>query len=141
MDTNPDRTASKTRRAPPVEAADLDPANRPGVPKERPPQPWPNSRFPPQRMTAPSSVPRHGRPGKPMPPVYGTAVPLHGLSGKVREYAYRQPDHLVSHWLLLLLGDRVDSLGTRARRAAPFALVIPVLLLALVGRRLLGSRG
>ena len=106
----------------PVDAVDLDPAQRPGVPQERPPQPWPNSRFPPARMQVPPSVPKHGRPGKETPPVYGTAVPLHGLSGAIRRAAYRYPDHVATHWLLLLLGDRVDSWGTRAGRVAKVAL-------------------
>jgi hypothetical protein len=87
-------------------------------------------------MTARPSVPKHGRPGKPMPPVYGTAIPLRGLSGVVRRAAYRRPDHDVSHWLLLLLGDRVDSWTTRARRVLPVA--VPAIALLLVGRRLLG---
>jgi hypothetical protein len=123
---------------PPVEAVDLDRASRPGVPRERPPQPWPNSRFPPQRMTTPSSVPRHGRPGKQMPPVYSTAVPLHGVSGLIRRLAYRYPDHYVSHWMLLLFADRVDSWGTRARRVLPVAL--PLLAIGVVASRLGGSR-
>jgi hypothetical protein len=105
----------------PVEPVDLDPRNRPGVPKERKPEPWPNSRFPPQRMTAPSATPKHGRPGKPMPPVYSTAVPPRGLSGALRRSAYRRPDHEVSHWMMLLFADRVDSWETRAKRILPLA--------------------
>jgi hypothetical protein len=121
----------------PVEAADADPANRPGVPNERSPQPWPNSRFPIERMRAQPSVPRHDRPGKPMPPVYGTAVPLHGLSGAIRKAAYRYPDHVATHWLLLLLGDRVDAMGTRAWRL--FKLGTPIALVAYAASRGLGS--
>lgn len=128
MDTNvtPGASQGATQpRRPPVEAVDADPSRRPGVPKERPPQPWPNSRFPPERMHARPSVPKHGRPNKPMPPVYGTAVPLRGAPGAIRRLAYRYPDHVATHWLLLQLGDRVDSMGTRAWRllriAAPAA--------------------
>ncbi len=131
--------STTTRRArPPVEPVDLDPANRPGVPKERPPEPWPNSRFPPKRMTGTPSVPKHGRPDKPMPPVFGTAVQLHGVSGAIRRAAYRYPDHTVSHWLLLLLGDRVDSWGVRARRVLPIAL--PVVAVALAVKRVAEPR-
>ena len=123
----------------PVEAVDLDPARRPGVPAERPPQPWPNARFPVARMRGrPSSVPRHGRPGKTMPPVYGTAVPLRGLSGIIRRAAYRLPDHATMHWLLLMLGDRVDSWGTRAWRAV--GIVTPFALVGLVASRVLRPR-
>src|SRR5512133_2445984 len=95
---------------------DRDPSRRPGVPRERNPEPWPNSRFPPARMRAPPSAPKHNRPHKPMPPVYGTAVPLHGLSGLVRRAAYHYPDHWMRHWTLLLFADRVDSWSLRTRR-------------------------
>jgi hypothetical protein len=140
MESNldPTRPAAAARPRPPVEAVDLDPANRPGVPKERRPEPWPNSRFPPRRMTARPSVPKHGRLGKPMPPVYSTEVPLRGVSGAVRRMAYRYPDHVPSHWLLLLLGDRVDAWGSRARRVLPFA--IPALALLFVATRPLPRR-
>nr|WP_233261774.1 hypothetical protein [Vitiosangium sp. GDMCC 1.1324] len=37
--------------------------------------------------------PKHGRPNKPMPPVYGTSVGLKGVSGIIRRIAYRYPDH------------------------------------------------
>jgi hypothetical protein len=140
MDTNLHREQPTTRATggpsrSPVEAADLDPRNRPGVPRERPPQPWPNSRFPPQRMQAEPSVPKHGRPGKQMPPVYGTAVPLRGVSGAVRRMAYGYPDHVATHWLMLMLADRVDSWGTRAWRLAKVA---TPLALVFVGARALG---
>jgi hypothetical protein len=120
----------------PVEAADLDPSRRPGVPRERPPQPWPNSRFPPQRMTAEPSAPMHGRPNKQLPPVYGTAVPPRGVSGLIRQAAYRYPDHVPIHWLLLLFADRVDSWGTRTWRT--LKVVTPLAAVAFVGARALG---
>src|SRR5512138_2973019 len=110
----------------PVDAVDLAPERRPGVPREWPPRPWPNSRFPPERMAAPSSVPTHGRPNKETPPVHGTAVPLRGVSGAIRRAAYRYPDHVATHWLLLLLGDRVDSWETRAWRVARVAAPVAV---------------
>lgn len=126
---------SAARQQPPVDPVDRDRSRRPGVPKERRPEPWPNSRATPARMTAPPSAPMHGRPGKQLPPVYGTAVPLRGLSGLIRRMAYRLPDHTVNHWTLLLLGDRVQSWGVRARRG--LWIVAPVALLALVARRAL----
>jgi hypothetical protein len=111
---------------------DLDPARRPGVPRERAPAPWPNTRFPPARMQVPPSSPKHNRPGKPMPPVYGTAVPPHGLSGAIRKAAYRYPDHFMRHWTLLLFADRVDSWGTRAGKL--LRVVAPLAAVALVAR-------
>jgi hypothetical protein len=120
---------------PPYADTDLDPARRPGVPRMRSPRPWPNTRFPPERQAGEPTAPKHGRPNKPMPPVFGTTVPLHGLSGAIRALAYRYPDHYPRHWLLKMLGDRVDSWGTRARRALPVALPLVVLGLAVRAAR------
>jgi hypothetical protein len=114
---------------------DQDPARRPGVPRMRDPQPWPNTRFPPERQSGTPAVPKHGRPNKPFPPVFGTSCPPRGLSGAIRTFAYGLPDHYPSHWFLLMLGDRVESWGTRARRVLPIAL--PVAVLALFVRRAL----
>src|SRR5690606_33916048 len=54
-------------------------------------------------------------------PVFGTAQPLHGLSGVLRTKAYSIPEHFPRHWLLLLVADRVDVLEGRlgAVMAAP----------------------
>jgi hypothetical protein len=120
-------------RKPPYAGVDLDPARRPGVPRMRKdPRPWPNTLYPPERQPGEPAVPKHGRPNKPMPPVFGTAVPLHGLSGAIRKLAYRYPDHYPRHWLLKMLGDRVDSWGHRARRIMPVAL--PLVALGVVVR-------
>lgn len=131
--------SGSAQRGRPFEAVDLDRANRPGVPKERPPQPWPNSRAVPERMTARSAVPKHGRPGKPMPPVYSTAVPLRGVSGAIRKAAYRLPDHHTNHWMLLMLADGVEAWGRRARKLLLYA--VPAVALALVARSLAAERG
>ncbi len=105
---------------------DRDLARRPGVPMEREPQPWPNTRFPPARQQGEPAALRHGRANKRPPPVFGTGEPPRGLSGLVRRWAYRYPDHYPRHWLLLLLGDRVDSWSHRFRRVAPIAVGVAV---------------
>ncbi len=120
-----------------VQATDLDPSQRPGVPRERSPQPWPNTRYPPARQQTQPSVPKHDRRGQPMPPVFGTAVPLHGISGLVRRAAYRYPDHFMRHWTLLLFADRVDSWGLRARRLLKIA--VPALAVGVLARRALAT--
>lgn len=51
-----------------------------------------------------------------LPPVFGTAQPPRGLSGLIRRRAYGVPEHHAAHWLLLLLGDRVDVWESRLRR-------------------------
>lgn len=115
---------------------DLDPSRRPGVPMMREnPQPFPNTRFPPERQPGEPSSPLHGRPNKPMPPVFGTAVPLRGLSGVIRKLAYSYPDHYPRHWLLMMLGDRVEWWSYNARRYLPVALPLAAALLFLRSAR------
>jgi len=111
---------------------DLDPARRPGVPMmAQPPRPLPNAR-PPERQRGEPSALMHGRTNKPMPPAFSTALPTHGLAGAVRQAAARHPDHHPSHWLLKLLGDRVDSGSYRAKKALP--VLLPLAALGLYGR-------
>lgn len=113
---------------------DLDWKNRPGVPMMHDPRPMPNTRYPPERQPGIPAVPKHGRPNKPFPPVFGTSTPLHGLSGIVRKAAYRFPDHKPAHWLLAILGDRVDSWTYHLKKYAP--VLLPVAALGLFGRRI-----
>ena len=109
-------------RRPPYWGADLDRSRRPGVPMMRPePRPLSNAQFPIERQRGEPASPRHGRPNKPMPPVFGTACPLHGVSGAIRRFAYQYPDHYPRHWLLKMLGDRVESWGHRAWQFLPLA--------------------
>lgn len=47
-------------------------------------------------------------------PVFGTAQPLHGVSGAIRRYSYRRySEARAAHWLLLIAADRVEFLGSR----------------------------
>jgi hypothetical protein len=41
-------------------------------------------------------------------PVFGTSCPPHGLSGKLRELAFRFSEGKKAHWLILMAADRVD---------------------------------
>jgi hypothetical protein len=88
--------------------ADLDRNNRPGVPMERKPP-----RLPGLHWTHPGNQPLNikvyhstERPG--VTPVFGTSTPPRGLSGKVRNFAYKLSENDVRHWLLLLFADRLD---------------------------------
>jgi hypothetical protein len=52
-------------------------------------------------------------------PVFGTAQPLHGVSGVIRRLAYRRfSEGRLAHWLLLIVGDRVDAWGSHVRSLA-----------------------
>jgi hypothetical protein len=88
--------------------ADLDPANRPGVPMERTPPRldhvhWDAPEQQPVRMKVHHSVERPG-----ITPVFGTSVPPRGLSGAMRDYAFRYSENDLRHWLILMAADRVN---------------------------------
>lgn len=99
-------------------AVDLDPRRRPGVPMEWQPQFAKGAQWPIPRQDSEVKVFRHGRP-KEMPRVFGTAQPPKGAAGVLRALAYRYPDHLIRHWIALMLADRVDVATSRFRRTLP----------------------
>lgn len=106
--------------APPYWGADLRPDERPGVPRETAPHPLPGAhwREPPFQPTENAVLQPAERDR--LTPVYSTALPPRGLSGIVRRAAHLIPDHRVSHWLLLLVADRIDVLQSLrpARKSA-----------------------
>jgi hypothetical protein len=89
--------------------ADLDPADRPSVPRER---------FDPDlsgaRWVFPERQPENGQRERSiehgmLTPVFGTAQPPRGLSGAIRRFAYaRYGEGRAAHWLLLIAADRVN---------------------------------
>lgn len=88
--------------------ADLDPAVRPAVPRERTPPrldnvPWEAPS--PQRRTV-KVFHSTERPG--LTPVFGTSTPPSGVSGLIRGVAYRYSENDLRHWLMLLFADRVN---------------------------------
>ncbi len=85
---------------------DRRPELRPGVPMEMPPRAA-QAPAPPEQAVVEPPLPKSASLER-MTPVFGTAVPPRGLSGLLRRAAYRIPEHRPSHWLLLLLSDRVD---------------------------------
>jgi hypothetical protein len=103
-------TPDQLRARIPGWGADLDPRDRPAVPREvfdpaasgahwelpeQQPELWPRER----------SI-EHGR----LTPVFGTSTPPKGLSGVVRKYAYRRySEARAAHWLLLIAADRIDA--------------------------------
>jgi hypothetical protein len=94
---------------------DLDPSDRPSVPRERfdlgatgahwnfperQPEKWPRERSIEHEI---------------LTPVFGTAQPPRGLSGAIRKLAYaRYSEARAAHWLLLVLADRVDAIEHHA---------------------------
>ena len=43
-----------------------------------------------------------------MTPIFGTSVPPSGVSGRLRELAFRWSENDLRHWMLLLLADRIN---------------------------------
>jgi hypothetical protein len=88
--------------------ADLDPNDRPSVPRERmdldtgahwdfperQEEKWPRERSVEHKF---------------LTPVFGTSTPPKGLSGAMRKFAYRYSEGRAAHWLILLAADRVDA--------------------------------
>ncbi|HEX5056030.1 MAG TPA: hypothetical protein VFX02_05985 [Gammaproteobacteria bacterium] len=88
--------------------SDLDGGVRPGVPMDKAPDLGAEVLYPPIEQQVPRNKvhksTEHGR----LTPVFGNACPPRGLSGLVRDFAYGISEGRMSHWLLLMLADRVD---------------------------------
>lgn len=96
--------------------ADREMTARPGVPMEHAPKSARGAHWE-QPVRQPQSVPITHRYDAPVTPVFGTAQPPKGLSGRLRRTAYRIPEWRARHWLLLLLADRVDMVESAASEA------------------------
>ena len=110
----------------PVAGADLHAEDRPGVPMEQPARPLtPTTPQQVERMRPRRGV-THRREIGSLTPVFGTAAPVHGLSGLLRRIAYASSETRTRHWMLLLFADRVDVLEHRLAKLVKFAALVPV---------------
>jgi hypothetical protein len=88
--------------------SDLDPARRPGVPRDAAPGIGIETLYPPiTRQSVPHRIHKSTEHGK-LTPVFGTSCPPRGLSGRIRDFAYRLSEGRISRWVALLFADRVD---------------------------------
>lgn len=119
----PVESAEQLRARIPGWGADLDPADRPSVPREQfdPGASgawWDYPDRQPESRTRERSI-EHAE----LTPVFGTVQPLKGLSGTIRRLAYRRfSEGRAAHWLLLIAADRVDvceSVAGAALRGRP----------------------
>jgi hypothetical protein len=135
--------ADELRARIPGWGADLDPADRPAFPRETPGivtgAHW---HLPDQQRDGGQrerSV-EHER----LTPVFGTAQPLRGPAGAIRRFAYdKYSEGQAAHWLLLLLGDRVDAVTAHLKSfatAQPDNPIVQTGVLGEWGRRPIGSR-
>ncbi len=110
----------------PIAGADLSPAERPGVPMEHTPQPLtPTAPDHFERMRPRRGI-THRHDLAQFTPVFGTAQPLHGISGLLRRIAYSTHETRAKHWMTLLLADRVDVLEHRIAKLVKVTALVPV---------------
>ncbi|KAA1429431.1 hypothetical protein F0U47_00055 [Nocardioides antri] len=112
-------SADELRSRIPGWGADLDPADRPSVPREIDGTiPEGTSGDLPEEQTEHEPRERsieHAR----LTPVFGTSCPPRGVSGAIRKLAYaRYSEARAAHWLLLLAADRVESKAHALRSLA-----------------------
>ncbi|NAZ81581.1 hypothetical protein GTR02_07095 [Kineococcus sp. R8] len=104
-------TPEQLRARIPGWGVDLDPRDRPAVPQEvfDPEGYGAHWEFPerqPERYGPRERSIEHAF----LTPVFGTSAPLHGVSGRIRRFAYdRFSEGRNEHWLLLIAADRVDT--------------------------------
>ena len=112
----PSESSDELRARIPGWGVDLDPADRPSVPRER---------FDPDASGAHWEFPDRQPENRPrersvehlqLTPVFGTSCPPKGVSGAMRKYAYRRfSEGRAAHWVILVAADRVDSFGSHLR--------------------------
>jgi hypothetical protein len=114
----PPPTREELRARIPGWGADLDPADRPSYPKLQYPADTGAHWDFPERQPGGEGRERSIEHAF-VTPVFGTAQPLRGLSGGVRRFAYRRfSEGRLAHWLLLIVGDRIDAWGSHLRSFA-----------------------
>ena len=88
--------------------SDLDPARRPGVPRDKAPGLGAEALYPPIEQQVPRiKIHKSTEHGK-LPPVFGTSCPPSGLSGRIRDFGYQFSEGRLSRWLSLMAADRVN---------------------------------
>ena len=98
---------------------DLDPKDRPSVPRERfdpsfSGAHWEHPERQPEKWPRERSIEHEF-----LTPVFGTAQPPKGLSGAIRRLSYaRYSEGRAAHWLLLMLADRVDAIEEHVKSFA-----------------------
>ena len=114
----PRESSEQLRARIPGWGVDLDPKDRPSVPRERfdPDSTGAHWEFPERQ---PETWPRERSiEHKFLTPVFGTSCPPKGLSGRMRKYGYTYSEARAAHWLILLAADRVDAVESHLQSFA-----------------------
>ncbi|MDQ0620209.1 hypothetical protein [Arthrobacter globiformis] len=108
----PKESSEQLRARIPGWGVDLDPKDRPSVPRERTDLATGAHWEFPERQE--EKVPRERSvEHKFLTPVFGTSAPPAGLSGALRKVAYRYSEGRAAHWLILLAADRINAWESR----------------------------
>ena len=88
--------------------ADLEGENRPGVPRDKAPNVGIESLY----IDTEQQIPHHrihkSTEHRQLTPVFGSTCPPRGLSGLMRDVAFKYSEGQWAHWLTLMAADRVD---------------------------------
>lgn len=118
--TTQDRTSVDLSSSIPGWGSDLDPSARPGVPMDKAPDIGVEALYPDIEQQVPRVKIHKSTEHARLTPVFGTSCPPRGLSGLIRDYAYKMSEGRISHWLLLMLADRVNVVEDFATDLAHF---------------------
>ena len=88
--------------------SDLDPERRAGVPRDKDPELGAEALYPPIERQQPRFRIHKSTEHAQLTPVFGTSCPPSGLSGMIRDAAYRISEGRKERWVMLLAADRVD---------------------------------
>lgn len=88
--------------------SDLDRSRRPGVPMDKAPGLGVETLYPAFEQQVPRHKVHKSTEHAKLTPVFGNVCPPRGLSGLIRDVAFRFSEGRLSHWLLLVFADRVD---------------------------------
>ncbi len=109
-------TSDELRARIPGWGADLDPKDRPSVPREQFDPGLNGARWDFPERQPEKWVRERSMEHKFLTPVFGTACPPRGVSGAIRKYSYKKySEGRAAHWLLLIAADRVDAVENHLR--------------------------
>ena len=88
--------------------SDLDREIRPGVPRDKAPEIGVEFLYPPLTQQEPTDRKHKSTEHARLTPVFGTGCPPTGVSGKMRDAAYKYSEGRLERWLTLLAADRIN---------------------------------
>ncbi|RYG88401.1 hypothetical protein EON77_00695 [bacterium] len=106
--TTAERKATDRSHDIPGWGSDLEPSRRPGVPRDKAPDIGIEHLYPGITAQRPRHRIHKSTEHARLTPVFGTSCPPRGLSGVLRDMAYRYSEGRMARWLTLMAADRVD---------------------------------